>query len=143
MTEGIQAKLPYALNTQAWLRDFCVIIRRIAKSFAIAYKLRLSKGIQGLSFQAVRSVFRSWFYTQYLGSVAQTPTVKRSAFKARFAGKDITPDKEEANTTNQGASSVGNGRKRQRANTSSATNRQKVKRARCKACDKPHNISRY
>jgi hypothetical protein len=40
--------------------------------------------------------------------VAQTPTVRGSAFKARFAGKDVTPDEEEANITNQGASSVGN-----------------------------------
>jgi hypothetical protein len=75
--------------------------------------------------------------------VAQTPTIKGNAFKARFAGEDVTPDKEKANTTNQGANSVGNSRKRQRANTSSATDRQKVKKARCKACDKPHNISRY
>jgi hypothetical protein len=142
MTEGIQAKLSHALNTQAWLRDFCAAIRRIAESFATAYKLRLSEGIQGLSFQAVGSAFRSWFYTQYLGSVAQTPIVKKSAFKARFAGKDVTPDKEKANITNQEASSVGNGQKRQRANTSFVTDRQKVKRARCKACDKPHNISR-
>jgi hypothetical protein len=74
--------------------------------------------------------------------VAQPLTVRESAFKARFAGKDITPDKEEANTTNQRANSVKNGRKRQRANTFSATNRQKVKRVRYKACDKPHNISR-
>jgi hypothetical protein len=74
--------------------------------------------------------------------VAQTPIVRRSAFEARFAGEDITPDKEEADTTNQEASSVGNSRKRQRANTSFATDRQKVKRARCKACDKPHNISK-
>jgi hypothetical protein len=74
--------------------------------------------------------------------VAQPLTVKGSAFEARFAGEDITPDKEEADTTNQGASSVGNGQKRQRANTSSVTDRQKVKRARYKACDKPHNISR-
>jgi hypothetical protein len=74
--------------------------------------------------------------------VAQPLTIRRSAFKARFAGKDITPDKEEANTTNQGASNVGNSQKRQRANTSSATDRQKVKRARYKACDKPHNISK-
>jgi hypothetical protein len=54
--------------------------------------------------------------------VAQTPTIKKSAFKARFAGKDITLNKEETNITNQGASSVENGRKRQRANTSFATN---------------------
>jgi hypothetical protein len=44
--------------------------------------------------------------------VAQTPIVKGSAFEARFAGKDVTPDKEEADTTNQGVSSVVNGRKR-------------------------------
>jgi hypothetical protein len=50
MAEGIQAELPHALNTQAWLRDFCAVIRRIAESFATAYELRLSKGIQGLSF---------------------------------------------------------------------------------------------
>jgi hypothetical protein len=130
------------LNTQAWLRDFCAAIRRIAESFATAYKLRLSEGIQGLSFQAVGSVFRLWFYTQYSGSVAQPLTIRGSAFKARFAGEDVTPDKEKADITNQGASSVGNGRKRQRANTSSATDRQKVKRARCKACDKSHNISK-
>jgi hypothetical protein len=55
--------------------------------------------------------------------VTQTPTIRKSAFKARFAGEDITPNKEEADTTNQGANSVGNGQKRQRANTSSATNR--------------------
>jgi hypothetical protein len=30
--------------------------------------------------------------------VAQTPIVRESAFKARFAGEDITPDKEEADT---------------------------------------------
>jgi hypothetical protein len=95
-----------------------------------------------LSFQAVESAFKSWFYTQYPGSVAQPLTIKRSAFKARFAGKDVTPDEKEADTTNQGASSVRNGRKRQRTNTSSATNRQKVKKARYKACDKPHNISK-
>jgi hypothetical protein len=53
--------------------------------------------------------------------VAQTLTIKGSAFKARFAGKDVTLDKEEANITNQGANSVGNSQKRQRANTSFAT----------------------
>jgi hypothetical protein len=63
MAKGIQAELPHALNTQAWLRDFCAVIKKIAKLFATAYKLRLSKGIQSLSFQAVKSVFRSWFYT--------------------------------------------------------------------------------
>jgi flagellar biosynthesis regulator FlaF len=142
MAEGIRANLTKTLNIDIWLRDFCAAIRRIAESFATAYELRLSEGIQGLSFQAVGSAFRSWFYTRYPGSVAQTPTVRGSAFEARFAGEDVTPDEEEADTTNQGASSVGNGRKRQRANTSSATDRQKVKRARCKACDKPHDISR-
>jgi hypothetical protein len=50
MVEGIRAELPYALNTQAWLRDFCAVIRRIAELFAIAYELRLFEGIQGLSF---------------------------------------------------------------------------------------------
>jgi hypothetical protein len=75
--------------------------------------------------------------------VAQTLTVRGSAFKARFAGEDVTPNKEEADTTNQGASSVGNGQKRQRANTFFATDRQKVKRACYKACDKPYDISRY
>jgi hypothetical protein len=75
--------------------------------------------------------------------VAQPLTVRESAFKARFAGEDITPDEEEADTINQGASSVRNSRKRQRANTFSATDRQKVKKARYKACDKPYNISRY
>jgi hypothetical protein len=50
MVEGIQAELSHALNTQAWLRDFCVVIKRIAELFAIAYKLRLSEGIQDLSF---------------------------------------------------------------------------------------------
>jgi hypothetical protein len=45
MAEGIRAELSHALNTQAWLRDFCAVIRRIAESFAIAYELRLSKGI--------------------------------------------------------------------------------------------------
>jgi hypothetical protein len=74
--------------------------------------------------------------------VAQTPTVRGSAFEARIAGEDITLNEKKANTTNQRASSIGNGRKRQRANTSFATDRQKVKRARYKACDKPHNISR-
>jgi hypothetical protein len=74
--------------------------------------------------------------------VTQTPTVRGSAFEARFAGENITLNKEEADTTNQGASSVGNSQKRQRANTSSATDRQKVKRARYKACDKPHDINR-
>jgi hypothetical protein len=63
MAEGIQAELPHALNTQAWLRDFCAAIKRITESFVTAYKLRLSEGIQGLSFQAVESAFRSWFYT--------------------------------------------------------------------------------
>jgi hypothetical protein len=75
--------------------------------------------------------------------VAQLLTVKKSAFEARFAGEDITLNKEEANTTNQGASSVRNSRKRQRANTFSVTNQQKVKKARYKACDKLYNISRY
>jgi hypothetical protein len=56
--------------------------------------------------------------------------------------KDITLNKKEANTTNQGANNVENSQKRQRANTSFATNRQKVKKARYKACDKPYNISR-
>jgi hypothetical protein len=74
--------------------------------------------------------------------VAQLLTIKGNAFKARFAGEDITPNEEKANTTNQGASNVRNGRKRQRANTSSATDRQKVKRARYKACDKLYNISK-
>jgi hypothetical protein len=74
--------------------------------------------------------------------VAQPLTIRESAFKARFAGEDVTSDEEEADTTNQEASSVGNGQKRQRANTSSATDRQKVKRARYKACDKPYNISK-
>jgi hypothetical protein len=50
MAEGIRAELPHAFNTQAWLRDFCAVIRRIAELFATAYKLRLFKGIQGLSF---------------------------------------------------------------------------------------------
>ena len=50
MAEGIRAELPHALNTQAWLRDFCAAIRRISESFATAYELRLSEGIQGLSF---------------------------------------------------------------------------------------------
>jgi hypothetical protein len=75
--------------------------------------------------------------------VAQPLTIRRSAFKARFADKDITLDKEKANIINQEASSVKNGRKRQRANTFSVTNRQKVKRAYYKACDKPYNISKY
>jgi hypothetical protein len=71
-----------------------------------------------------------------------TAHYKKSAFKARFAGKDITLNKEKADIINQEASSVKNGRKRQRNNTFSATNRQKVKRARYKACNKPYNISR-
>jgi hypothetical protein len=68
--------------------------------------------------------------------------VKRSAFKARFADKDITPNKEEANTINQRASSIRNCQKRQRANTFFIINRQKVKRICYKTCDKPHNISK-
>jgi hypothetical protein len=74
--------------------------------------------------------------------MAQTLIIRESAFEARFIGKDITPNKEKANTINQGASSLENSRKRQRANTSFVTDRQKVKRARYKACDKPYNISR-
>jgi hypothetical protein len=75
--------------------------------------------------------------------VAQPLIINGSAFEARFAGEDITPDKEETDTTNQGASSVGNSQKRQRANTFSTTDRQKVKRVCYKACDKPYNISKY
>ena len=44
MAEGIQAELPYTLNTQAWLRDFCAAIRGIADLVATSYKLELSKG---------------------------------------------------------------------------------------------------
>jgi hypothetical protein len=57
-------------------------------------------------------------------------------------GKDITLNKKKANTINQEANNIRNGRKRQRANTFFATNRQKVKRARYKACDKSHNINK-
>jgi hypothetical protein len=74
--------------------------------------------------------------------VAQLLTIKESAFKARFVSKNVTLDKEEANTTNQKASNIRNSQKRQRTNTSFATDRQKVKRARYKTYDKPHNISR-
>jgi hypothetical protein len=75
--------------------------------------------------------------------VAQPLTIRKSAFKARFSGENITLNKEKANITNQEASSVRNGQKKQRANTFSATDRQKVKRAYYKACDKLYNISKY
>jgi hypothetical protein len=74
--------------------------------------------------------------------VAQPLTIKESAFKARFVGKDITPNKKKANTTNQEANNIRNSQKRQRANISFATNRQKVKKARYKTCDKSHNINK-
>ena len=63
MAEGTQAKLPNALNTQSWLRDFCVAIRGIAKSVATMYEWKLTKGVKDVRFQVVRSVFRSWFVT--------------------------------------------------------------------------------
>jgi hypothetical protein len=57
--------------------------------------------------------------------------------------ENVTPDEEEANTTNQGASNIRNSQKRQRANTSFITDCQKVKRARYKAYNKLYNISKY
>jgi hypothetical protein len=55
--------------------------------------------------------------------VAQPLIIKKSAFKARFAGEDITLNKKEANITNQRVSSIKNSQKRQRANTFFITNR--------------------
>jgi hypothetical protein len=69
-------------------------------------------------------------------------TIRGSAFKTSFAGENVNPKREEANTTNQGASSAENSQKRQRAPTSATNNRQKAKRARCKACDRLYNILR-
>jgi hypothetical protein len=69
-------------------------------------------------------------------------TIRGSAFKTSFAGENVNPEREEANTTNQGASSVENSQKRQRTPTSATNDRQKAKRARYKACDRPHDILR-
>jgi len=142
MAEGIRAELPHALNTQAWMRDFCAAIRGIAESVATSYELKLSEGIQVLSFQAVGSAFRSWYCTRYPSSMTHRVTIRGSAFETSFAGENANPEREEADTTNQGASSAENSRKRQRAPTSATNDRQKAKRARCKACDRPHDISR-
>ena len=145
MAEGIRAELPNALNTQSWLRDFCTAIRGIAESVATMYKWKLTKGVQDVRIQAVGSAFRSWFITRYPSGKASKPTTRGSAFGTRFAGEDASPDEDEADTTDQGASNVENIRnirKRQRANTSSVPKGQKVKRVQCKACDKPHDITK-
>jgi len=70
------------------------------------------------------------------------PTIRGSAFRTRFTGKNTTPNKDEADTTDQGASNVENSRKRQRANTSSVPKGQKVKRVQYKAYNRPHDITR-
>jgi hypothetical protein len=99
-----------------------------------------------LTFQAVSSIFRSWYGTRYLTSIALRPTVKGSAFEASFAGENATLQ-EEADTTNLITSSLrahetaGNSRKRQRASTSVTNDRQK-KRTRCAAYDQLYNISK-
>ena len=141
MAEGTRAKLPNALNTQSWLRDFCAAIRGIAESVATMYEWKLTEGVEDVRFQAVGSAFRSWFVTRYPGSKASKPTIRGSAFGTRFAGENAIPDEDEADTTDQGAGKVENSRKRQRANTSSVPKGQKVKRVQCKACDRPHNIT--
>jgi hypothetical protein len=89
MAEGIRANLTQTLNIDIWLGDFGIAIKAIAEYFAIAYELKLSEGI-GLTFQAVGSVFRSWYSTRYLTSMALRPTVKGSAFEAGFAGENAT-----------------------------------------------------
>ena len=142
MAEGIRAELPNALNTQSWLRDFCTAIRGIAESVATMYEWKLTEGVQDVRFQVVGSVFRSWFITQYPSSKASKPTIRGSAFGTRFAGENASPDEDRADTTDQGASNMENSRKRQRANTSSVPKGQKVKRVQCKACDRPHDITK-
>jgi hypothetical protein len=49
MAEGIRANLTQTLNIDIWLGDFCIVIRAIAESFAIAYELKLFEGL-GLTF---------------------------------------------------------------------------------------------
>jgi hypothetical protein len=49
IAKGICANLTQTLNINIWLRDFYIVIKVIAESFAIVYKLKLFKGI-GLTF---------------------------------------------------------------------------------------------
>ena len=90
MAEGIRANLTQTLNIDIWLGDFCTTIRGITESFATAYELKLSEGTQGLSFQAVGSVFRSWYSIRHPTSMASKPTTRGGAFQASFASEHLT-----------------------------------------------------
>jgi hypothetical protein len=131
MALGTRINLPETMSEEIWLTDFEEAIGMFGKLFISPYQMELMRDHKTHTFSQIAADFRRWYIKYYPIKTEGKPTIRGTAFEARFAGEQA-PQADPGEGEKQP-------RKRQRAGTATVSGSDRSKRkAKCPACDGPH-----